>query len=75
METYFCDYNHKAIRSTADDFVQLTKDPIDLTKSVFMYVRDRIIFGGDHWQMKASETFRKGYGTCRISRGGKAFQV
>jgi transglutaminase-like putative cysteine protease len=27
-------------------------------------VRDKIIFGGDHWQVKASETLLKGYGAC-----------
>ena len=63
-ETYFCDYNHNAIRSTANDLFQPSKDPIELTKDIFMYVRDGIIFGGDHWQVKASETLQKGYGAC-----------
>ena len=63
-ETYFCDYNHEAIQNIANDFVQLTKDPIELTKSIFMFVRDKIIFGGDHWQVKSSETLQKGYGAC-----------
>ncbi|MGD8980874.1 MAG: transglutaminase family protein [Desulfobacterales bacterium] len=63
-ETYFCDYNHEAIQSIANDFAQATKDPIELTKNIFMFVRDKIIFGGDHWQMKASETIKKGYGAC-----------
>jgi transglutaminase-like putative cysteine protease len=64
METYFCDYNHEAIQRVANDFVRLTKDPLKLTQSIFMYVRDKIIFGGDHWQIKASETLQKGYGAC-----------
>lgn len=63
-ETYFCDYNHEAIQSIADNFVQLTKNFTDLTKSIFLYVRDRIIFGGDRWQVKASGTLQKGYGAC-----------
>ena len=63
-ETYFCDYNHIAIRNTANDFAKTLKDPIELTKSIFMHVRDAIIFGGDHWQLKASETLEKGYGAC-----------
>lgn len=63
-ETYFCDYNHNAIRSMANDFAKTLKDPIELTKSIFMHVRDGIIFGGDHWQVKASETLQKGYGAC-----------
>jgi transglutaminase-like putative cysteine protease len=64
METYFCNYNHEAIQSIVDDFAQLTKNPIELTKSIFLFVRDKIIFGGDHWQVKASETLKKGYGAC-----------
>jgi transglutaminase-like putative cysteine protease len=63
-ETYFCDYNHNAIRSMANDFVQVSKDPIEQTKNIFMFVRDKIIFGGDHWQVKASKTLQKGYGAC-----------
>ncbi len=63
-ETYFCDYNHNAIRSMANDFVQASKDPIEQTKNIFMFIRDKIIFGGDHWQVKASETLQKGYGAC-----------
>lgn len=64
QETYFCDYNHEAIQSMGNDFVHLTKDPIELAKSIFLYVRDRIIFGGDRWQVKASGTLKKGYGAC-----------
>ena len=63
-ETYFCDYNHPAIRSTVKGLMKASKDPIDLTKSIFMLVRDGIIFGGDIWQIKASETLKKGYGAC-----------
>ena len=63
-ETYFCDYNHPAIRSTANDLFRASKNPIELTKNMFMFVRDEIIFGGDHWQVKASETLKKGYGAC-----------
>lgn len=63
-ETYFCDYNHEAIQSIANDFAKTLKDPIEQTKSIFMHVRDGIIFGGDHWQVKASETLKKGYGAC-----------
>lgn len=63
-ETCFCDYNHNAIRGMANHFVQASKDPIELTKNIFMFVRDKIIFGGDHWQVNASETLQKGYGAC-----------
>ena len=63
-KTYFCNYGHKEIRSIANDLVKASKVPNDLTKDIFMFVRDKIIFGGDHWQVKASETLKKGYGAC-----------
>ncbi len=63
-KTYFCNYSHKEIRSIANDLVKASKVPNDLTKDIFMFVRDKIIFGGDHWQVKASETLKKGYGAC-----------
>lgn len=63
-ETYFCDYNHEAIQSIANDFVRASKNSVELTKNIFMFVRDQIIFGGDHWQVKASETLEKSYGAC-----------
>ena len=47
-----------------NDLVKASKDPNELTKDIFMFVRDKIIFGGDHWQVKASETLKKGYGAC-----------
>ena len=55
-ETYFCDYNHISIRSFANDLHEALKDPIELINNFFMFVRDKIISGGDHWQVKASQT-------------------
>lgn len=63
-ETYFCNYHHKEIRSIANVFDKASKDPVEKTKNIFMFVRDKIIFGGDHWQVKASETLKKGFGAC-----------
>jgi len=64
QETYFCDYNHDTIKRTANEFGRASKTSVELTKNIFMHVRDKIIFGGDHWQIKASETLQKGYGAC-----------
>ena len=44
-ETYFCDYNHDTIKRTANEFGRASKTSVDLTKDIFMYVRDKIIFG------------------------------
>jgi len=63
-ETVYCDHSHLAIRKLSDQFRQSSTDTADLVEKVFLFVRDSIIFGGDHWQVKASETLAKGYGAC-----------
>lgn len=63
-ETVYCDHSHPAIRKLSDQFTQSSTDTADLIGNVFLFVRDSIVFGGDHWQVKASETLAKGYGAC-----------
>lgn len=63
-ETVYCDHSHLAIRKLSDQFRQSSTDTADLVEKVFLFVRDSIVFGGDHWQVKASETLAKGYGAC-----------
>lgn len=63
-ETYFCDYNHPAIRKLAHDLAEQTSDPMDIAKKTFYYVRDNIITGYDLYKMKASDILKKGYGIC-----------
>ena len=57
-------HNHKANRGKADDIFKGSKDPIELEKNILIYVRGGIVFSGENWQVKASETLEKGYGTC-----------
>jgi len=63
-ETTYCDYSHPAIAELSNKFLRDSTDIHDLIEKVFLFVRDTIIFGGDHWQVKASETLLKGYGAC-----------
>ncbi len=63
-ETVYCDHSHPAIRKFSDQFTQSSTDTADLIEKAFLFVRDTIVFGGDHWQVKASETLAKGYGAC-----------
>ena len=63
-ETIYCDHSHSAILELSRKFVQDSSDTIDLVEKIFLFVRDSIIFGGDQWQVKASETLAKGYGAC-----------
>lgn len=63
-ETVYCDYSHPAISKLKIEFAGDSKEPADLIEKIFLFVRDTIVFGGDHWQVKASETLLKGYGAC-----------
>jgi hypothetical protein len=63
-ETIYCDHSHPAIQELSDQFTQSSTGPAFLVSKVFLFVRDSIAFGGDHWQVKASETLAKGYGAC-----------
>ncbi len=61
-ETFYCDYSHPSIKKQSGKF--RSKSGVELIEEIFLYVRDSIIFGGDHWQIKASDTYKKGYGSC-----------
>ena len=64
-ETYYCDYSHPAISELPRKLaMDSNTEDIDIIEKIFLFVRDRIAFGGDHWQVKASETLLKGYGAC-----------
>lgn len=62
--TAYCDHSHPAIRALAEKFRREAADTTDLVAKIFIFVRDSIVFGGDQWQVKASETLAKGYGAC-----------
>jgi transglutaminase-like putative cysteine protease len=63
-ETFYCDYSHPIIRDKASDFKIYESDKLNLIQNIFHFVRDGIVFGGDIWKTKASETLNKGYGAC-----------
>ena len=63
-ETAYCNHSHPAIQTLSDKFQREAEDRVDLIEMIFLFVRDRIVFGGDHWQVTASETLAKGYGAC-----------
>lgn len=64
QETFYCNYNHKAILATAEELSGGTSDPAELAKKMFKYVRDNIAFGVDLYKVKASDTLEKGFGAC-----------
>ena len=63
-ETFYCNYSHPMIQKKAVDFKRFQSDESTLIKNIFLFVRDGIVFGGDRWRVKASETLNKGYGAC-----------
>lgn len=64
LETHYCDYSHKEIARVAESFSGRGKNARELVMKLFLHVRDTVIFGGDRWKVKASETLEKGYGAC-----------
>jgi transglutaminase-like putative cysteine protease len=63
-ETAFCDYGNPAVRSLAQGVDAAGKSPEEVAKAAFLLVREKIVFGFDLWQVKASATVQKGYGMC-----------
>ncbi len=64
MKTYYCDYASEGIEKVAKNFLIYKQDTRKLVTKIFLFVRDRIVFGGDLWKVKASETLKKRYGAC-----------
>ena len=64
VETYYCDFSNIEIKKAAKDFLEHKENTRELVTKIFLFVRDKIIFGGDQWKVKASETLKKGYGAC-----------
>jgi len=63
-ETFFCDFGNPAVRGLAEEVECDKKDAREWARAAFLLARERIAFGFDLWQVKASETIRKGYGMC-----------
>ncbi len=63
-ETYYCDFSNKEIEKNAKNFEEYKGDTRGLVIKIFLFVREEIVFGGDRWKVKASETLKKGYGAC-----------
>lgn len=64
QETFFCDFHHPAVRCLAEEVGRDAGTPAALATAAFRAVRERIRFGFDRWQVKASETLEKGFGMC-----------
>lgn len=62
--TFYCDHGHHLIQHTAKRLRTGNDDPTAVARQTFQFVRDRILFGFDRFQRKASETLKKGYGVC-----------
>lgn len=62
--TRYCDYHHESIQALTRKLVGTSTDPGKIIGDLFHFVHEQIIFGGDVWQVRASETLKKGYGAC-----------
>ncbi len=63
-ETFYCNFSNKEIEGAAKKFLEYKENTRELIKKIFLFVREQVIFGGDRWKVKASETLNKGYGAC-----------
>lgn len=63
-ETYYCDFSNKGIVNAAKKFLGHKENTQKLVSEILLFVREKVIFGGDFWKTKASETLNKGYGAC-----------
>ncbi len=64
MDTFYCDFSNKEIEKAAKNFQGYKGDTRELVTKIFLFVREEIVFGGDRWKVKASETLKKRYGAC-----------
>ena len=62
--THYCDFNDPELQKLAGRFKGKAKNENEFVKVIFEYVRDEFPFGVDLVKVKASETAKKGYGSC-----------
>jgi transglutaminase-like putative cysteine protease len=63
-KSVYCDFDHPTVAALAKELATGETDPVSITRAAFSHIRDRIRFGFDLAQVKASETLAKGYGVC-----------
>jgi transglutaminase-like putative cysteine protease len=64
QKSVYCDFEHPEVAALAQDLAKGEPNPTSLALTTFKHIRDRIRFGIDLVQVKASETLAKGYGVC-----------
>ena len=62
--TELCDSDNHEVRKRAREFIKDTKTPKEIAIRIFYFVRDQIVFALDNYDVKASETLKKGIGHC-----------
>lgn len=62
--TVYCDIGHPEIQDLAAGLRRGEDDPGGVAARTFYFVRDRIRFGFDLYQRRASQTLYQGYGAC-----------
>lgn len=62
--TRFCDCDNVNLQEKAKQITNAAETPKEAALKIFYFVRDGILYGGDHPDVKASHTLRKGKGLC-----------
>ena len=63
-ETTYCNCNNPIIKDFAIKLCYKYSNEKDKAVMLFNYVRDNIPYKFDYWNLKASDTLKKGYGMC-----------
>jgi hypothetical protein len=59
-----CDCENPRLAETVRKVADGSDSPREAALKIFLYVRDRVLFGLDNFDFKASETLSRGYGQC-----------
>ncbi len=59
-----CDFSNPALRALNEKLFQLSLSPARQAERVYDFIRQKILYGFDGWEVKASETLAKSWGMC-----------
>jgi hypothetical protein len=64
QETQYCDFNHYMIKEIAKSFRERYRNKRKCAQALFYWVKDSVRYSLGQWNVKASDTLFRNYGTC-----------
>lgn len=59
-----CDFSDAALQALKERLFKPSLSPVRQAERVYDFIRQKILYGFDEWEVKASQTFAKGWGMC-----------